>query len=90
METLIGFVVGYVVGSRQGRDGLRRAWQSVDAIRSSPEVHEVVKAGRSIAATTARRVLSGNAGSMLAEAVDALAHKANEAFGTTSPHVHAA
>ena len=43
-----------------------------------------------IAATTARRVLSGNAGSMLAEAVDALAHKANEAFGTTSPHAHAA
>lgn len=41
METIIGFLAGYLVGSREGKAGLERLKTSVNAIRSSPEVHKM-------------------------------------------------
>jgi hypothetical protein len=41
METIIGFLAGYLVGSREGKAGLERLKTSVNAIRSSPEVRRM-------------------------------------------------
>jgi hypothetical protein len=76
METLIGFVAGYLVGTRQGRDGLAKARESWEAIRRSPEVHRLVRMGASVAGDAARRVLGGGAGAVLTGAVEAIARRA--------------
>ena len=59
METLIGFAVGYVVGTQQGRDGLVKLRESFDAIRTSPEVRELLTTGLTIASGTAKQVMAG-------------------------------
>ena len=41
METIIGFVAGYLVGTREGKDGLERLKTSWRAITSSPEVRKM-------------------------------------------------
>lgn len=79
METLIGFVVGYLVGTKQGREGLDKVRESVDVIRNSPEVRQLVLTGSSIAGAAVRQVLSGGAGAILTGVVDALAHKVRRA-----------
>ncbi len=42
MEVLVGFAVGYVVGTKQGKDGVARTVESLSAIRSSPSVQKLV------------------------------------------------
>lgn len=37
MEVVIGFAVGYYIGTRQGRKGLQEAIESAQAIMASPE-----------------------------------------------------
>lgn len=86
METLIGFMVGYVVGTRQGRDGLRTVRQSVDAIRHSPEVRELLSGGVSVAGGMAKQLLSGGAGPMIANVVDTVSRKADEMLGDEGRH----
>jgi hypothetical protein len=73
METIIGFVVGYVVGTRQGRDGVKQILAAVDGIRNSPETRDLVLTGVAIARST----LSGGAGAILNGAVHAVAKKAD-------------
>jgi hypothetical protein len=41
METIIGFLAGYLVGAREGKDGLERLKTSVNAIMSSPELRKM-------------------------------------------------
>jgi hypothetical protein len=41
METIIGFVAGYLVGAREGKAGLERLKTSWRAITSSPEVRKM-------------------------------------------------
>jgi hypothetical protein len=43
MEVLVGFAVGFVVGTRQGRDGLANILDSANAIRSSKEVQKLLE-----------------------------------------------
>jgi hypothetical protein len=76
METLIGFAVGYYVGTQQGRDGLKKARESWDAIRTSPEFHRLLRTGATIAGSAARQVLGSSAGAALTAAVEAVARKA--------------
>ena len=76
METLIGFVVGFMVGTQQGRDGLARMRSSVDAIRNSPQTRQAVVTGIAIAGSAAKQVLGGGAGAVLTGAVDAFSRKA--------------
>ncbi|MGH3235088.1 MAG: hypothetical protein ACRDOH_17940 [Streptosporangiaceae bacterium] len=45
MEVLIGFAVGYWVGTRQGREGLQHALDSAQAIWASPESRRLVSEG---------------------------------------------
>ena len=37
MEVVLGFAVGYYIGTRQGRKGLQEAIESAQAIMASPE-----------------------------------------------------
>jgi hypothetical protein len=55
METFIGFVVGYLVGTREGRDGLERMRSSWKSIRTSPEVRKLATEAISVAEMTVRR-----------------------------------
>jgi hypothetical protein len=60
METVIGFVVGYLVGSREGKQGLERLRESVNAIRRSPEVRRFAGEAMSFAESAARQASSGH------------------------------
>jgi hypothetical protein len=77
METIIGFVVGYVVGTRQGRDGVRQMLAAVDDIRNSPEARDLVLTGMAIARSTMGQVLGGGAGAILTGAAHAVSKKAD-------------
>lgn len=76
METLIGFAVGYLVGSQQGRDGLAKMRESVDAIRNSPEARKLALTAASVAGSAVKTVLSGGAGAVISGAVEALSRRA--------------
>ncbi len=41
METIVGFVAGFLVGTREGKAGLERLKTSWRAITSSPEVRKM-------------------------------------------------
>jgi hypothetical protein len=42
METLIGFAIGFVVGTREGREGLEKIRESWSAIRESTDVKHLI------------------------------------------------
>jgi hypothetical protein len=43
LEVLVGFAVGFLAGSKEGRQGLARILEAADAIRSSKEVQKLVE-----------------------------------------------
>ena len=45
MEVVIGFAVGYWVGTRQGRQGLQNALESAQAIWAHPETRKMLAEG---------------------------------------------
>ena len=53
MEVVIGFAVGYWVGTRQGRQGLQHALESAQAIWASPETRRLLSEGLSVVETVA-------------------------------------
>ncbi|HEY3955636.1 MAG TPA: hypothetical protein VGM53_19890 [Streptosporangiaceae bacterium] len=77
METVIGFVVGYLVGAREGKGGLERLKTSVQAILASPEAHRLIGEAMQVAEPVARRASSvglssigGIGGSVMKELVN--------------------
>ena len=73
METLIGFVAGYLVGAREGKDGLERLKTSFRSIMASPEARRLVGEAMQVAEPVARRAssagLSGIGGTVIRELV---------------------
>ena len=61
METIVGFVAGYLVGTREGKDGLERMRSSLRSIRTSPEVRKLAADAISMVEATVRQ-RSGRAG----------------------------
>ena len=59
METIIGFLAGYLVGAREGKAGLERLKTSVNAIRSSPEVRKMASDAIVMAEQVVRRAPVG-------------------------------
>jgi hypothetical protein len=59
METIIGFLAGYLVGTREGKAGLERLKTSVNAIRSSPEVRRMAADALVMAEQVVKRVPVG-------------------------------
>ena len=65
METILGFVAGYLTGSREGREGLERLRESWRGIRNSPEARRLAADAMGVAELAVRRAagrgLSGTA-----------------------------
>jgi hypothetical protein len=80
METLIGFVIGYLLGTRHGRDGVRKIRESIEAIAASQEARQAFATGVGVAGSAARHALGGGAGKVLTGAAEALARKADKAL----------
>ncbi len=59
METLFGFVAGYLAGCNDGRDGLKKLRASVEAIMKSDEAKRIAAEALSVAELTMRRAASG-------------------------------
>lgn len=59
METIIGFVAGYLAGSREGKAGLERLKTSWRAIRTSPEVRKMASDAIVLAEQMVRRAPAG-------------------------------
>lgn len=59
METIIGFLAGYLVGTHEGKAGLERLKTSVNAIRSSPEVRKMAGDALVMAEQVVKRVPVG-------------------------------
>jgi hypothetical protein len=76
METIIGFVAGYLVGVNSGRDGLERARSSWRSIRTSPEVRRLVSEGAVIARTAIGRASRGGLGETISGVTDLIAARA--------------
>jgi hypothetical protein len=62
METILGFVAGYLAGCRDGKDGVQRLRATVEAILSSDEVKKMTAEAMSLAEIAVRRAASGKGG----------------------------
>ena len=60
MEVVLGFAVGYLIGTRQGRKGLQEAIESAQAIMASPETRrmlsEAISTFETVAGPTLERI----------------------------------
>ena len=81
METIFGFVAGYLAGSRDGKDGVKRLRESFEAIMSSAEVKRLAGEAMTMAEAAARRATTGRSLGSLSETVgnvtEMLAHRAS-------------
>jgi hypothetical protein len=59
METLFGFVAGYIAGCKDGQDGVKRLRAAAAAIMKSDEVKRLAAEAMSFAEVAARRAASG-------------------------------
>jgi hypothetical protein len=59
METLIGFVAGYLAGCKDGQDGVKRLRASAEAILNSDEFRRLTAEAVSFAEVAARRAATG-------------------------------
>ena len=80
MEVVIGFAVGYYIGTRQGRKGLQEAIDSAQAIMASPETRKFLSEAINTFETVAGPVMermgrgsrSGNRAAFIGSVVDEL------------------
>jgi hypothetical protein len=81
METLIGFVAGYIAGCQDGPDGVKRFRATVEAITKSDEVKRLTTEAMSFAEVAMRRAASGRSLTGLSGTVgtvtDMLIHRAS-------------
>ncbi len=78
METIIGFVVGYLTGVSEGKDGLKRARASVQAIRNSPEFRQMVSDAVTVAQGMAGRAAKGGLSSTVSSVAELISRRASE------------
>lgn len=80
METILGFVAGYMAGCRDGKDGAKRLRESIEAIMSSGEVRRLAAEAMTVAEAATRRAIAGRGFGSLSDTVgtvtDMLAHRA--------------
>jgi hypothetical protein len=79
METIIGFLAGYLVGTREGKAGLERLKTSVNAIRSSPEVRKMASDAIVLAEQVVRRAPAGGISSTVVRTLASRATTRREA-----------
>lgn len=80
METIIGFVAGYLAGCNDGNDGLKKLRDSLQAIMGSAEARRLTGEAMTLAEAAVRRAAEGrNFGSLsgtFGTVTDMLAHRA--------------
>jgi hypothetical protein len=76
METIMGFVAGYLVGTREGRDGLERLRTSWRSIRNSPEARRLATEALTTAQAVVKRASAGALGTTVEGVTDMLARRA--------------
>jgi len=76
METIIGFIVGYLTGVSEGRDGLKRARASLEAIRNSPEFRRLLSDGVTVAQGVAGRAAKGGLSSTVSGVTELISSRA--------------
>ena len=76
METIIGFIAGYLAGMSEGRDGLKRARASLEAIRNSPEVRRLMADAITVAQGAASRAAKGGLSSTVSSVGEMIASRA--------------
>jgi hypothetical protein len=79
MQTIIGFVAGYLVGTREGKAGLERLKTSWRTIRSSPEVRKLAVDAVSMAEQVVRKAPIGDIGGTVVRTLASRAGGAREA-----------
>lgn len=84
METVIGFVVGYLVGANEGKGGLERLKVSLGAIASSPEARRLVGEAMALAQPVMQKATSGNLGGLSGIGSAVVKQIVNRAGGETS------
>ncbi|HEU5002186.1 MAG TPA: hypothetical protein VFW71_05330 [Actinomycetota bacterium] len=63
MEALVGFAIGYWTGTRDGREGLQKALNALDAITKSEQFKSLVNSGLSVGGNLlAKGMQNANAG----------------------------
>jgi hypothetical protein len=79
VEVVLGFAVGYYIGTRQGRKGLQDAIESAQAIMASPETRrflsEAISTVESVAGPALERVgrkSGGKRAALISSVVDEL------------------
>jgi hypothetical protein len=77
METIIGFIAGYLTGVSEGRDGLQRARKSLEAIRTSPELRRMVGEAVGVTHAVVSRAAKGGLGSTVGEVTELIASRAS-------------
>jgi uncharacterized protein with ACT and thioredoxin-like domain len=60
MGVIMAFMVGYVLGTRAGREGMEQLVDAVEAIATSEEVHALVVTGLNLMGGPLRDALLGN------------------------------
>ena len=75
METIVGFVIGYLVGVREGPNGLDRLRTSARSIRESQELRELAAGAVALAAPILKQVVAGGGAAVLRGAYDTVAHR---------------
>lgn len=79
MEALVGFAIGYWTGTRDGREGLQKALEALDAISKSEQFRTLVNSGISMGGGLLSRGmqagLSSSRGSSVAQGVVGLVAK---------------
>jgi hypothetical protein len=69
MEALIGFAIGYYVGTREGREGLQKAIDAFDAITKSSEFKNLLGQGFSMGGALLSKGLEQTGGMGFAQGV---------------------
>jgi hypothetical protein len=76
METVIGFVAGYLVGAGDGKDGLERLRSSCRSIWNSPEARRLAAEAVTVARSAASQLSEKALGRDARDLPDALARSA--------------
>jgi hypothetical protein len=85
METVIGFVAGYLVGAGDGKDGLERLRSSVQSIWHSPEARRLAVEAIAVARSAASQLSEKALGKDARDLPDALARNAVSALTRKPP-----
>jgi len=78
METIIGFAAGYLVGAREGTDGLHRIKSSVQAIAKSPETRRMAAEAMSFAGIFLRQTSARGIGATATGVADLVVRRLSQ------------